>query len=220
MKFEINVTITGPDGTAHTENIATLTKGSGTIGDIGLSIAESKQLLLKLQQEIVSVQCAAFCTKHACCPCCRRKLRCKARNQIRYRTVFGDVAVPSPRFHRCSCHNGTAKTCSPLTDLLPDHVAPELLWLETKWASLVSFGITADILKDVLPVDDRLSPDTIRRHLGRVASRMDSDLSEERSSFIGTSACQRAQLPDPEDPITVGIDGGYVRSRVAGQSRF
>ena len=67
MKFEINVTITGQDGTAHTENIVTLTKASDTIGGIGLSIAESKQLLLKLQQEIVSAQCAAFCTKHACC---------------------------------------------------------------------------------------------------------------------------------------------------------
>lgn len=172
MNIEIKVKITGPDGTAHTEKIATLAKGADTIGEIGLSIAESKDLLLKLQQEIVSAQCVAYNTTRSCCPCCGRRLRCKARDQIRYRTVFGDVTVPSPRFYRCQCYDGPAKTFSPLTDLLPDHVAPELLWLETKWSSLVSFGVTADILKDVLPIDARLSPDTIRRHLGRVATRM------------------------------------------------
>lgn len=220
MKIELTVKITAPDGTIHTEKLGALAKSADAIGDIGLSIAESKQLLLKLQQEIVSVQCAAFCAKHACCLGCGRKLRCKAHDQIRYRTVFGNISVASPRFYHCPCHNGPAKTFSPLTDLLPDHVAPELLWLETKWASLVSFGITAEILKDVLPIDDRLSPDTIRRHLGRVASRMESELAEERFSFIETSAFQREQLPNPASPITVGIDGGYVRSRDAGQSHF
>lgn len=220
MDIEIEVKITGPDGAAHTEKVATFSKGTDTIGEIGLSISESKELLLKLQQEIVSAQCVAYCATCACCPCCRRKLRCKARGQIRYRTVFGDVTVPSPRFYRCECHDGSAKTFSPLTELLPDHVAPELLWLETKWSSLASFGITAKILKDVLPVDARLSPDTIRRHLGRVATRMETELAEERFSFIETSAVQREQLPNPEGPITVGIDGGYVRSRDAGQSHF
>lgn len=220
MDIEITVTITAPDGTAHTEQISTITKASGTIGEIGLSIGESKELLLKLQQEVVSAQCAAFCARHTCCPSCGRKLRCKARGHIRYRTVFGDVTVPSPRLYHCPCHAGPAKTISPLTELLPDHVAPELLWLETKWASLVSFGITADILKDVLPIDARLSPDTIRRHLGRMAARLEEDLAEERFSFIETSACQREKMPNPEGLITVGIDGGYVRSRDAGQSHF
>jgi len=45
-------------------------------------------------------------------------------------------------------------------------------------------------------------------------------LAEERFSFIETSAVERAQLPNPEGPITVGIDGGYVKSRTEGQSHF
>ena len=220
MDIEITVKITAPDGTAHTEQIGTITKASDTIGEIGLSISESKELLLHLQQEIVSAQCMAYCATRTCCPNCGRKLRCKGRSDIRYRTVFGDVTVASPRFYRCQCHDGPAQTFSPLTELLPDHVAPELLWLETKWASLVSFGITADILKDILPIDVRHSPDTTRRHHGRAATRMEAELAEERFSFIETSACQREQMPNPEGPITVGIDGGYVRSRDAGQSHF
>ena len=220
MKIEITVAITAPDGTVHTENIGVLAKGAETIGEIGLSIREGKDLLLKLQQEVVAMQCAAFCAERSCCPSCGRKLRAKARGQVRYRTVFGDVTVASPRFCHCPCQADAAKTFGPLTDLLPDHVAPELLWLETKWASLVSFGVTADLLKDVLPIDRRLGPDTIRRHLGRVAARMESELADERFSFIETSARQRERLPNPEGPITVGMDGGYIRSREDGQSHF
>jgi hypothetical protein len=220
MNIEIKVEITGPDGITHTEKIAGFTKGTDTIAEIGLSIAESKELLLKLQQEIVSAQCMAYNATRSCCKCCGRRLRCKARRETRFRTVFGDVIVPNPRFYHCRCHDSAAKTFSPLTELLPDHVAPELLWLETKWASLASFGITADILKDVLPIDAKLSPDTIRRHLSRIASRMESELAEERFSFIETSAVQRQQLSNPGGPITVGIDGGYVKSRDDGQSHF
>ena len=36
--------------------------------------------------------------------------------------------------------------------LLTERMAPELLYLETRWASLVSYGMTADLLKDVLPI--------------------------------------------------------------------
>lgn len=220
MDIEIKVTITASDGTRHTEKIGALTKGTDVIGEIGLSIDESKALLQRLQQEIVSAQCAAYCAPRSLCGCCGRRLRGKARGHIRYRTVFGDIAVESPRFYHCQCHDGPVTTFSPLTTLMPNHIAPELLWLETKWASLVSFGVTADILKDVLPIDRQFSSDTIRRHLGKVANRMESELAEERFSFIKTSAVERAQLPNPEGPITVGIDGGYVRSRNEGQSHF
>lgn len=220
MDIEISVTITAPDGTAHTDKIGAFSKGFDSAGDIGLSIEEGKVVLLGIQQKVVAAQCEAFCIKRARCTCCDRKLRGKGWRQIRYRTVFGDIAIESPRLYSCQCHNGSAKTFSPLNQLLPDHVAPELLWLETKWASLVSFGVTSDLLKDVLPIDVKLNPDTIRRHLGRVATRMEAELADERYSFIETSAHQRAELPNPEGQITVGIDGGYVRSRDPGQSYF
>ena len=84
----------------------------------------------------------------------------------------------------------------------------------------MSFGVTVDLLKDVLPVGDRLNAETVRRQLGRAAQRMEDELAEERFSFIETSACLREKLPVPEGPIIVGIDGGYVRSREKGQSHF
>ena len=220
MNIEISVTITDPDGMAHDHVVATFDKGFESSAEIGLSIAESKALLLKLQQEIVSAQTQGYCARRAVCSSSGKKLRTKGHRQIRYRTVFGDVAVDSPRFYRCPCTEGDAKTFSPLTELLPDHVAPEMLWLETKWASLVSFGATADLLKDVLPIGEGLSPETLRRHLTRVAARMETELGTEQSGFVETSMYQREKLPIPEGPITVGIDGGYVRSREPSQSHF
>ena len=198
MDIEISVTITAPDGTAHTDKIGAFSKGIEAAGDIGLSIEEGKAVLLGIQQKVVAAQCEAFCIER--CTCCDRKLRGKGWRQIRYRTVFGDIAIESPRFYSCQCHNSQAKTFSPLNELLPDHIAPELLWLETKWASLVSFGVTSDLLKDVLPIDVKLNPDTIRRHLGRVATRMEAELADERYSFIETSAHQRAEHQQPVQP--------------------
>src|SRR3954468_23704276 len=79
----------------------------------------------------------------------------------------------SPRVHRCACQPAASKTFSPLTALFTGHTAPELLYLETRWASLVSFGLT--VLKDVLPVDARINAATIRNHLHKVALRQEAE---------------------------------------------
>lgn len=220
MNIQIKIEITAPNGDVHEHGIAVFDKGFECAAEIGLSIEDSKALLVNLQQEIIAAQAQAFCTASSACSCCGKKLRRKGSKRIQYRTVFGDIPVDSPRFYHCACQPKDVQTFSPLTVLLPEHVAPEMLWLETKWASLVSFGVTVDLLKDVLPIGECLNADTVRRHLGRVATRMESELADERFSFIETSQHVRAQMPIPEGPITVGIDGGYVRSREKGQSHF
>ena len=92
--------------------------------------------------------------------------------------------------------------------------------METKWASLISFGATVDLLKDVLPIDEKLSAETVRNHLHKVADRIDSELGDEQHFF--TEGCQNTweKMPIPKGPIIVGIDGGYVRSREKHRSHF
>ncbi len=41
----------------------------------------------------------------------------------------------------------------------------------TKWASLVPYGMTAELLRDVLPVGEPLNAGTIRNHLQAVAPK-------------------------------------------------
>ena len=55
MDIEISVTITAPDGTAHTDRIAAFSKGIEAAGDIGLSIEEGKAVLLGIQRKVVEI---------------------------------------------------------------------------------------------------------------------------------------------------------------------
>ena len=206
MKFEIKVQVTAPDGDEQEYLLTLFEKGLDYANDIGLSIAESKDVLLKLQQQIVTAQTQAFCREKSYCSCCNKKLRSKGQKTIRYRTLFGDINLSSPRFYHCVCQKSQAVTFSPLANLFKKHVAPEMLWLETKWASLVSFGASVNLIKDILPVGEGLSGETVRRHLGRVAQRMESELEEEKLSYIQTRCFERQRLPNPEGRIVVGIE--------------
>ena len=220
MRFEITLRVTTPDGEMQEREVIVLDKGHDRHEATGLSIEEGKALLKSLQHKVIEAQAEAFCASKSVCPDCRRRLRRKGTHSIGYRTVFGDIPVTSPRYYQCACEDRHPKTFSPLTDLLPDHTAPELLWLETKWSSLVSFGAATDLLKDVLPIGESLNAETVRDHLHKAARRMEGELADEQSSFIETCPRDRVAMPLPEGPITVGIDGGYVRSREKGQPHF
>ena len=79
-------------------------------------------------------------------------------------------------------------------------------------ASLVSYGMTVDLLKDVLPID-RANISTVRRDLNKIAVRAEAELDGERP-------CPSQGAPDVRqaeaDPVVVGIDGGYVRNLAIG----
>ena len=113
--------------------------------------------------------------------------------------------------HHCVCRPHETKTFSPLAELLPNHTLPELLFLETKWASLMSYGMTSKLLQDVLPIEEPVNTFTIRQHIADVAERSEQELGDEQFCFV--EGCQRSwdELPSPDGPLTVGIDGGYVR---------
>ena len=61
MNILVKIEITGPDGKVHEHDIAAFEKGCECAAEIGLSIGDSKELLLNLQQKIVAAQAAAFC---------------------------------------------------------------------------------------------------------------------------------------------------------------
>ena len=58
----------------------------------------------------------------------------------------------------------------------------------------------------------RLHPAGVRRQTHAVADRLEEELGEERRSFIDGCQRDREELPRPDLPIVVGLDGGYVHS--------
>jgi len=212
MKIIVHLVVCDDDGHEETvTEVVILEKACQHIEQVGLTLAEAKALLTGLQQRIVERQIASFLATHRHCQVCGQALRTKGHHALTFRTLFGTITLDSLRLRQCACTPDETATFSPLTQLLSEHTAPELLFLETKWASLVSYGLTAQALKDVLPVDETLSVSTVRTNALAVAQRCEAELGDEPMSFIDGCPRDWEQLAIPDGPITVGIDGGYVR---------
>jgi hypothetical protein len=107
-----------------------------------------------------------------------------------------------------------------LPSVLPEHITPALLCLKTKWAALVSHGVTAQLLHEVLPIDEALAPCTIREHVFTSAERLEQVLGEEQWSSSESCPSEWRPLPIPNGPLTMGIDGTTpVRNRSQAGSR-
>ena len=73
----------------------------------------------------------------------------------------------------------------------------------------MSYGLTAERLKEVLPIGESLNAVTIRNHLTKVAERHNEEL-EGKASALTSCGRDWAALPKPGKPISLGIDGGYL----------
>ena len=143
MKYAIQVVITTDEGQTETRDIACVEREDLTPTTLGLTLAEGKTILKALQAVVVEQQMTAYLETQRPCADCGSHQRSKGYHTMQVRTVFGTISVQSPRLHQCSCQPHPTKTFSPLATLLPEHLTPELLFLETKWAALVSYGVTA-----------------------------------------------------------------------------
>src|SRR3954467_2792827 len=153
MRIEIQLRIVDDDNSViSADEVLYFNKSDDRVEAIGLSFGDAKAVLGAIQARVVTAQAASFLGRHRCCNRCGRTLLSKGPGRIQFRSAFGTIPLNSPRFHRCRCQPSASKTFSPLCELFTEHTAPELLYLETKWASLVSFGLTAQLLKEVLPV--------------------------------------------------------------------
>jgi len=77
-----------------------------------------------------------------------------------------------------------------------------LQYLETKWSSLVSYGLTVKALRDFLPVNAKLNATSVRRQTLRVARRCEADLHAQSATVT------RPSRRSKHAPAVVGIDGG------------
>jgi len=211
MKITVQLIIEPDNDTpAVVTEVACLQRADLTPETLGLTLAEAKELLARVQETMVTQQATTYVSQQRACAQCGVNRSCKGHHQIVVRTLFGKLQLASPRLHTCTCQVDDRRSFSPLADLLPERTAPELRYLQAKWAALVSYGVTVDLLEEVLPIHADAS--TVMRHLHRVAERMEDALGDEQWSFI--EGCQRDwdQLPIPDGPLTVGIDGGYVHA--------
>src|SRR6266849_10766099 len=220
MKVTVQVVTRTDDGQEITKDVAYVERDELTPATFGVSLAEGKSILEAVQEVVVEWQMHVYLHQQRHCPQCGKVRHSKGTHHIVFRTVFGALPVESPRLIHCSCQGHDTHSFSPLAALLPEHTTPELLYLETKWAALTSYGMSVKLLQDVLPLDEPLQTVTIRNHVFTLAERLEDALGDEHGSFIDGCPRDWGALPIPDGPLTVGIDGGYVKSQGGEQGWF
>ena len=148
MRVRIQVIVESEAGDPPVvQEVATLERGPLQPEGLGLTLAEAKDLLRGVQEAMVAEQVAAFVAQQGCCPDCGRQRPRKGRHEIVYRTLFGKLRLDSPRLYACACQERNRASVSPLAELLSERTAPELAYLETKFAALMSYGLTVELLR-------------------------------------------------------------------------
>jgi hypothetical protein len=78
------------------------------------------------------------------------RLQLNRRRCRRFDTVFGRLAVRAPRFDGCR-HCVERLIASPVSELLPERVSPELRHLQAELAAQLPYRQAAALLEELLP---------------------------------------------------------------------
>ena len=165
MKVRVEVVCLNAAGDERRRQVLTIERRELAMETLGMNLTESKALLAGVQDFVVAQQAREELEQRRACPHCRRRYTTKDSGSTPVSTVFGRVEVPNPRWNRCDCQTEGPQTFRPMRTWLNGQTSPEMLYLETKWASLIPFARATDLLKEVLPVGDLVNAETVRNHL-------------------------------------------------------
>jgi hypothetical protein len=177
---------------------------------LGLSLADGKALLERLQQTIAGAQADELCELHRVCRSCHRRNPVKDYRLRKIDTVFGTVRLRSARIISCPCEPPfyLEMPIFPLAPLLPERSTPELQLLQAKLCASLSYRRAAKILREFLPAGAKFNHVTLRNRTLRIGQRIDgASPSISRLASVGTAT-----------DWTIAIDGGFVRG--IGQGEF
>jgi hypothetical protein len=196
MKLKLQLIIESDSGeTEVVKEVVKLQRHSLRAENLGLMLSEVKDLLHEVQKAMVTHQSTQYVAQQTSCPECGRIRSHKGKHQIVLRTLFGKLRLDSPRLYHCGCcSNEEHRSFSPLAELLTERTAPELAYLENKFSAMISYGLTAKLLAEMLPIGGEINVASVYRNLQRVAERMEAELGEEKWQFI-VDRNSRTEIP-------------------------
>ena len=160
MKVRVEVVSLNTDGEEQRRQVLTIERQELAMETLGVNLTEGKALLAGVQDFVVAQQAREELEQRRAYPQCRRRYTTKDSGSTPVSTVFGRVEVLNPRWNRCDCQTEGPQTFRPMRTWLNGQTSPEMLYLETKWASLIPFARATDLLKEVLPVGDLVNAET------------------------------------------------------------
>jgi len=87
--------------------LAVIERPDCSLADPGLSLAEGRSLMAKVQTELISKQVQRWLASKTHCENCGAALRHKDSRSTVLCTVYGKVTVKSPRLWSCACQGIT-----------------------------------------------------------------------------------------------------------------
>ena len=170
-----------------------------TAEEVGLTLAEGKNLLAELGRLILQTQMEEFITCARVCGDCLKLRRLRDQRTRKVQTLFGTITVDAPRISACRCRSGSGfvdVSLSPLTELLPDRCTPELRRLQGELGARHSYREAARLLEMLLPCGP-VNHATMRNRTHRVAADLEAAVSP---------------TPEPGPDLSTDIDDGDRRS--------
>ena len=174
----------------------------GDIANLGLTLAEAKQLVSRVQQAVVTAQAQEHAILRPDCASCSGTCRIKDWRVHQVATLFGTVAVRLPRYRCADCGRGERGVS------WPSHCrsTPELDQLRAHLSALMPYRVAAGVLAHLLPVEAGKNHETLRGHTLKTGRQLRDAAGIQPST--ATSA------------VTVTLDSTFVRSCHSGERHF
>src|SRR4051794_6875745 len=115
MGWVLRLVETGVDRSSRSVDVMAIDRPGdlGDIADLGLTLAQGKQLVALVQQEIVTAQSRDHAARRPMCRSCGAACQVKDYRPHRIATLFGQVALRLPRFRwDCRAIGGQAAIVS------------------------------------------------------------------------------------------------------------
>jgi hypothetical protein len=215
MRLIIEARIEDGDRDAEREGstvIAIIERREKDLSRRGFTLAEGRSLVAEAQSVLVAQQAQRWLAANIHCPCCGSALSHKDNRSIVVRTVYGRVALASPRFWSCTCaiKAGEARrSVSPLCKAFSKRVTPELEYLQVKWAAHLPFRQATSLLKEILPLDRGISFSGTRDRTHAVGKALDAeiehDIAQQPPALVSESPRQA------ENINCVSVDSAWLR---------
>jgi len=130
------------------------------IADLGMTSAEARQLLSRVQQAVIAAQSQAHAVHRPTCSSCGGHCRVKDWRHHQVATLFGTASVRLPRFCCVDCGHCESGL------RWPSHCrsTPALDELRAHLSALMPYRVAADVLGHLLPIEAGIHHETLRSH--------------------------------------------------------
>ena len=196
MAWVLRLVETGGDGQAGSLDVLEISRPDNlrNVVDLGLTLAEAKRLLARVQQAVVAAQARDHTAQRPDCLACGGRCHVKDWRSHQIATLFGAVAVRLPRFRCPGCGRGETGI------RWPAHCrsTPELDQLQAHLSALMTYRVAAGVLAHLLPVVAGKSPETLRGHTLKLGEQLRDAAAAKPATAAST--------------ITVTLDSTVIRS--------